>query len=65
MTEDNIDILVISETTIDKYFPINQFSIDGYNLPYRLDRNQDEGGLLVYFRTGITSRKLKQITRKC
>ena len=41
MTEDNIDILVISETKIDKSFPVNQFSIDGYYLPYRLDRNQD------------------------
>ena len=59
MTEDNIDILVISQTKIDNSFPVNQFSIDGYNLPYRLDRNQDGGGLLVYFRTGIPSRKLK------
>ena len=59
MSEDNIDILVISETKIDKSFPVNQFSIDGYNLPYRLDRNQDLGGLLVYFRTGIHRRKLK------
>ena len=59
MTEDNIDILVISETKIDKSFPVNQFSIDWYYLPYRLDRNQDGGGLLVYFRTGIPSRKLK------
>ena len=58
MTEDNIDILVISETKIDKSFPENQFSIDVYNLPYRLDRYQDGGGLLVYFRTGIPSRKL-------
>ena len=39
--KDNIDILVISETKIDKSFPVNQFSIDGYYLPYRLDRNQD------------------------
>ena len=59
MTGDNIDILVISETKIDNSFPTNQFSIDGYNLPYRLDRNQDGGGFLVYFRTGIPSRKLK------
>ena len=58
MTEDNIDILVISETKIDNSFPENQFSIDGYNLPYCLDRNQDGGGLLVYFRSGIPSRKL-------
>ena len=59
MTGDNIDILVISETKIDNSFTTNQFSIDGHNLPHRLDRNQDGGGLLVYFRTGIPSRKLK------
>ena len=58
MTEDNIDILVILETKIDNSFPENHFSIDGYNLPYRLDRNQDRGRLLVYFRTGVPSRKL-------
>ena len=49
MTEDNIDILVILETKIDKSFPENQFSIDGHNLPYRIDRNQDGGGLLGIF----------------
>ena len=64
MTEDNIEILVISEIKINKSFPVNQFSIDGYNLPYRLDRNQAGGGLLVYFRTGIPSRNLKQIFPK-
>ena len=58
MTEDNIDILVISETKIDNSFPENQFSMDLYNLAYRLERTQDGGGLLVYFRTGIPSRKL-------
>ena len=58
MTEDNLDILDISETKIDNSFPENQFSIDGYNLRYRLNRNQDVGGLLVYCRTGIPSRKL-------
>ena len=58
MTEDNIDILVISEIKIDNSFPENQFSIEGYNLPYRLDINQNGGGLLVYFRIGIPSRIL-------
>ena len=63
MTEDNIDILVISVTKynigilvisvtkIDNSFPINQFNIDGYNLTYHLDRNQDGGGLLGYSST--------------
>ena len=49
MTKGNIDILVLSVTKIDNSFPVNQFSMDGYNLPYRPDRNQKGGGLLVYF----------------
>ena len=44
---------------IDNSFPENQFTIEGYDPPYRLDRNQDGGGLLVYFRTGIPNRKIK------
>ena len=59
LTKDNIDILVISVTNIDNSFPSNQFSIDGYNPLYRLDRYQDRGGILVYFRTGIPNKKLK------
>ena len=59
MTEDNIDILVISETKLDNSFPTHQFNIDGYDPPHRLDRDKDGGGLLVYFRTGIPSRNLK------
>ena len=37
MTEDNIDIFVISETKIDNSFPENQFSIYGYNLPTMME----------------------------
>ena len=55
MIKDNIDILVISETKIDSSFPENQFCIEGYNPPFRLDRTQ-EGGILVYFRPGIPNK---------
>ena len=34
----NIDILLISETKLDSSFPSKQFLLDGYSLPYRLDR---------------------------
>ena len=34
-----IDILVIIETKADSTFPLNQFAIQGYSKPYRLDRN--------------------------
>ena len=35
----NIDILMISETKLDSSFPTGQFLINGYNDPFRIDRN--------------------------
>ena len=35
-----------------------QFLIDGFVAPYRLDRNKDGGGLLVYVRSNIPSQLL-------
>ena len=40
-----IDILVVSETKLDEIFPSSQFHMDGFSLPYRLDRNRNAGGL--------------------
>ena len=33
------DILLITETKLDNTFPVSQFSIDGFSMAYRLDRN--------------------------
>ena len=52
----NIDILMISETKIDESFLIGQFLIKGFSTPYRLDRNDKGGGILVYVREGIPSK---------
>ena len=41
---------MISETKIDESFPLSQFMIDGFSMPYRRDRN----AILVYFRNNIT-----------
>ena len=51
----NIDILLINETKIDSTFPVNQFYFNGYNVPYRNDRNTNGGGILVYIRDDIGS----------
>ena len=40
----NIDVLAIQETKLDSSFPPQQFVIDGYSEPYRLDRNRDGQG---------------------
>ena len=56
-----IDILVISETKIDDSFPTNQFMIPGYQKPFRLDRNDQGGGILVYVRNCIPAKVIKNI----
>ena len=42
-----IDILMISETKLDESFPIGQFLIDGYSVPFSLDRNENGGGIFI------------------
>ena len=42
-----LDILTIQETKLDDSFPTTQLLIDGYNEPYRLDRNRRGGGVLI------------------
>ena len=46
----SIDILMISETKFDESFPVGQFLIDGYSVPFRFDRNGNVGGILLYIR---------------
>ena len=55
----NLDILMISETKIDDTFPDSQFLIEGFSVPYRLDRTAKGGGILLYIREDIPSKLLK------
>ena len=43
-----LDIFLISETKIDKSFPISQFSVEGFRKPFRRERKIGAGGLLLY-----------------
>ena len=56
----NIDIMVISETKIDDSFPTSQFHMDGFRKPFRLDRNNFGGGLMIYVREDIPCNLLKK-----
>ena len=56
-----VDILLICETKLDSSFPLNQFHIDGFTTPYRLDRNQNGGGVMLYIREDIPSKSLTEI----
>ena len=55
--QSNGAILLISETKIDSSFPTDQFNIEDYTT-YRLDRNSNGGGILLYAREDIPSARL-------
>ena len=55
----NIDILMISETKLSSSFPIGQFLINGYSEPFRIDRNSQGGGIMLYVREDIPSKLLR------
>ena len=58
LVSDNVDIIMISETKIDESFPSNQFTMEGYAPPFRLDRNAHGGGLLIYIREDIPCKEI-------
>ena len=44
------------ETKLAESFPTNQFMINGFSAPFRLDRNDKGGGVIIYIREDITLR---------
>ena len=56
--DNNIDLHLISETKLDDSFLIAQFQMKGFSVPYRYDRNEKGGGLLLYIREDIQSKLL-------
>ena len=46
------------ETKLDDTFPDSQFFIEGYSTPFRLDRNRNGGGVIIYVREDIPCKKL-------
>ena len=39
---------------------MNQFLIDGYSPPFRIDRDSTGGGIIIYVREDILSRELRE-----
>ena len=58
---DKIDILLISETKLDNTFPLNQFILEGFTPPYRLDRATHGGGLTPFVRDDLLYKLLPNI----
>ena len=49
-----IDILVVAETKVDETFLESLFLMDGFSKPYRLDRNKNGGGIMIFIRNTIS-----------
>ena len=54
--KDNIDILMISETKADDSFPDGQFLLSGFETPFRLDRNRNDGDIMLFIRNDIPAK---------
>ena len=59
MLSELLDVLMITETKLDDSFPEQQFHIESFNKPFRLDRNRHGGGLLLYVHNAINAVLLK------
>ena len=46
------------EWNLDSTFLVSLFNIDGYSKPYRLNRNRNGGGTIIYVRADIPIRIL-------
>ena len=50
---------MITETKPDDSFAEQQFHIEGFNIPFRFDRNRHGGGLLLYTCNNVNAVSLK------
>ena len=47
---------MISETKVDHSFQVGQFLLDGFGTPFRLDRNRNSGGIMLFIRNDIPAK---------
>ena len=62
--ENDIDILIVTETKINLTFYSSQFMIEGFSMSFRFDRNRSGGGVILYVRDDIPSKLLDDIPSK-
>ena len=56
----NIDVMIIGETKLDDSFPTSQFKIEGFAEPFRMNRDKNGWGLLIYDNDCIPYKQLKK-----
>ena len=60
MIPGNVDIMMLSETKLDDSFPTSQFLIEGFQKPFRVDRDRYGGGTLIYINEQIPCKQLNK-----
>ena len=56
IVKDNIDILMMLESKLDDSFPDSQLLIKGFCKPFRLDRNANGGGIMLFNRSDVPAK---------
>ena len=47
---------MISKTKVENSFPNGQFFLDGFGTPFRLDRNRNGVGIMLFIRNNIPAK---------
>ena len=58
----DLDIFMFTETKLDDSFPVWKFNVEGFSTPFRLDRNKNSGGIILYIRSYIIASKVTSFT---
>ena len=56
LNKGNPDVLIVSETKLDDTFPIDQTTLEDSNTPFRIDRNTNGGGILLFILVDIAAK---------
>ena len=48
-----IDIFMVTETKLDDSFPVSQLNVESFSTSFRLDRNKNGGGIILFIRSYI------------
>ena len=55
-------MLLISGAKIDNTFPVSQFCVPGYSVPFRLDLTGKGGDVMLYVKEHLSCRMLSKFT---
>ena len=58
----SLDYFVLSETKLDESFPTAQFTLEGYEIRSRKDRDKYDGGLIEFVKNSLICKTIPEYT---